>query len=234
MAGALVLIVLLVVGVPYVYIHFIEGDPPAPLSVDSLSTGTTAASSASTAATAPSPGAPSSGSPEGTYKVASGSQAGYRVGEVLFGQSTTAVGRTSAITGTVTIAGTSVSTGSFSVDMTKMSSDRSQRDGQFRGRIMDVSTYPTATFALTRPIDLGTIPAEGATVTETATGDLMLHGVTKSVTFPVTVKRNATDVAVSGSIPVVFADYSIDNPSGGPATTEDHGVLEFALALAHA
>src|SRR5690349_23677908 len=31
---------------------------------------------------------------------------------------------------------------SLTADMTTVSSDRSQRDSQFKGRIMDVSTYP--------------------------------------------------------------------------------------------
>ena len=39
----------------------------------------------------------------------------------------------------------------------------------------------------------------------------------------------ATVGSVTGSIPIVFADYNIDNPSGGPAQTEDNGLLEFAL-----
>jgi hypothetical protein len=57
--------------------------------------------------------------------------------------------------------------------------------------------------------------------------------VTKSVTFPVTARRSAGTIEVSGSIPVVFADWNISNPSGGPATTEDHGILEFLINFAH-
>jgi hypothetical protein len=37
---------------------------------------------------------------------------------------------------------------------------------------------------------------------------------------------------VSGSIPIVFSDYGISNPSGGPATTSSSGTLEFLLNLA--
>ena len=41
-------------------------------------------------------------------------------------------------------------------------------------------------------------------------------------------------VQVAGSIPITFADWNIPNPSfGGVVTTEDHGVLEFALNFAH-
>jgi len=215
--------VLLGVGGPYVYIHLIEGPPPARLSV-----------SAPPAATpAPATTGPSTAL-AGTYRVGTGSLAGYRVGEVLFGQSATAVGRTSAVSGTMTIAGTTVTAATFTVDLTTVKSDRSQRDGQFRGRIMDTSTYPTATFTLTAPIALGSLPPDGATVTQNATGSLALHGVTKTVTFPVTGKRSGATISVSGSIPIVFADFHIDNPSGGPATTQDHGTMEFLLNLTHA
>jgi hypothetical protein len=47
--------------------------------------------------------------------VVSGSQAGYRVEEVLFGQGTEAVGRTSAVTGELTVSGTQVASGSIPV-----------------------------------------------------------------------------------------------------------------------
>ena len=38
-------------------------------------------------------------------------------------------------------------------------------------------------------------------------------------------------IGVLGSIPVVFADYEIDNPSTSGITTEDNGVLEFVLVF---
>jgi hypothetical protein len=33
---------------------------------------------------------------------------------------------------------------------------------------------------------------------------------------------------------VTFADWNIPNPSFGPASTEDHGLIEFLLVLARA
>jgi polyisoprenoid-binding protein YceI len=226
--GAAVAVVAVVVGGPFFYIHFIEGKAPAPLS---LSTTTTAAAGA----TATSAAAEASSSPavEGAWHIAAGSIAGYRIKETLFGQSNTAVGRTSRITGSITISATSVSAGRFSVDMTTVKSDQSLRDEQFQGRIMDTSTYPTATFVLTQPIPLGSIPAQGAIITKTATGQLTLHGTTRSVTFQVQARRSGATISVSGSIPIVFAAYGIDNPSGGPATTANHGLLEFLLNFSH-
>lgn len=221
----------LVVGGPFVYIHFIEGKAPAPLRLSATATTTGPAATTSS----PSGAGPSGAGAgiDGTWSVASGSQAGYRIKETLFGQSNTAVGRTTAVTGSISISGTDVTAGSLTVDMTQVTSDQSQRDGQFRRRIMETSTYPTARFALTKPIALGSVPADGVQVTENATGDLTLHGITRSVTFPVTARHSGSGIRVSGSVPITFADWNISNPSGGPASTEDHGTLEFLVDFAH-
>ena len=219
--------VLGVVGGPFVYIHFVEGSAPPPLTLSSPSS------------TAQATGGPGSTTvtgtgPDGTWNVTTGSVVGYRVNEVLFGQSHEAVGRTSSITGSMTVSGTAVTDASFTVDMTTVASDQDRRDQQFDGRIMDTTTFPTATFTLTQAIDLGSIPGQGMTRTAKATGDLTLHGVTKAVSFTITGRRASSTVQVAGSIPITFADWSIPNPSFGPVTTDDHGVLEFALDLAHA
>lgn len=230
--GAGAALVAAVVGGPFVYIHFIEGKAPAPLGLTAQTTTTLivgASSPTTTGATSATPAAV-----DGTWKIAAGSVAGYRIKETLFGQSNTAVGRTGGITGSITIAGTTVSTAEFSVDVTTMTSDQHQRDGQFQGRIMNTAAFPTASFALTQPIQLASIPAEGTTVTESATGKLTLHGTTKTVTFTVEARRTAATISVSGSIPIVFSDYSINNPSGGPATTASSGLLEFLLNFTHA
>src|ERR1700736_2132252 len=138
LVGGVVVVILLVVGGPFVYIHFIEGKAPAPLSVSSLTTTTVAGQPVSTSAAGSATLSPTI---DGTWKVAAGSIARYRIKETLFGQSNTAIGSTSAVTGSIAITGTTVATGSLSVDMTKVSSNRSQRDGQFQGRIMDTATY---------------------------------------------------------------------------------------------
>jgi polyisoprenoid-binding protein YceI len=225
--GIPVLIFLVAVVAPYVYIHFIEGPAPKKLSLSdpkSSSSTTTGGGSDSSAAT--------SDSVEGTWTVTKdGTIVGYRVGEVLFGQNATAVGRTDAVTGDLTINGTTATAGSFTADLTKVSSDQGNRDNQFQGRIMDTATYPTATFKLTQPIALSNIPQNLVKITEKATGDLTLRGKTRSVTFDVVARRNGDKIEVNGSIPITFADWGIPNPSFGPATTEDHGVLEFLLVF---
>src|SRR6266542_5450712 len=117
-----------VVGGPYVYIHFIEGSAPPPLTLATPSaTSTPSGTTSSGQAT---------GASDRTWKVSSDSVVGYRVTEVLFGQGNVAVGRTNSITGSMSVSGTTVTAATFTVDMTTVSSDQSRRDGQFNGRIM--------------------------------------------------------------------------------------------------
>ena len=55
----------------------------------------------------------------------------------------------------------------------------------------------TATFKLTAPITLTSIPQNKVPVTTSATGDLTLHGVTKSVTFDVSAQRNGDKIDIN-------------------------------------
>jgi len=52
------------------------------------------------------------------------------------------------------------------------------------------------------------------------------------VSFPLKGRRNGATIEVNGTIPVTFADYGIDNPSGGPAQVGDTGEVEVLLAFA--
>ncbi|HEX3790708.1 MAG TPA: YceI family protein [Pseudonocardiaceae bacterium] len=219
--GVVVAAVVLVVGVPFAYIHLFNSGQPAALTLDSGTAGS------SVGATVPT---------DGSWRIAQDGRTttGYRVHEVLAGQSTTAVGRTSSVTGGVAVSGSAVTSGSFTADLKTVTSDKSQRDAQFQGRIMQTAQYPTATFALTRPIDLGATPVVGRTYTAQATGNLTLHGTTKPVTFAVRAVRTGNTITVQGSIPVVFADYGISSPSFGSFVKVDpNGTLEFLLDLKH-
>lgn len=204
----------LLVGGPFVYKTWISGDAPTPLTLPSDS---------------PSPG--NASSLDGTWTIAEGTQVGYRIDEVLFGQNNAAVGRTSKVTGTFTIQGTTVSAAGFSADMASVTSDQERRDRQFRGRIMAVNQFPKATFELSEPVRVEAIPADGVEGSATVKGKLTLRGTTKEVTVNIKGRRNGDKISVNGSIPIVFAEWNIPNPSFGPITTEDNGVLEFLLVF---
>jgi len=221
----LAVVVTLVVAAVLVFVYLIEGPAPSKLVLPVVTTTTSGASGSAATGTATSGVA-------GTYHVGAGSEAGYRVTEVLVGLHTTAVGRTTKIWGSLTVSGTTVTAGTFSVNMASVKSDQSGRNAQFDGRIMDVARYPTATLTLTRPIALGSVPAVGARATYTATGNLDLHGVTRQVTFTLSAERTAGGIYVLADVPVTFAEWDITNPSvGGLVTTASSGTLEVLVDL---
>lgn len=192
------------------------------------------AASASTEQTTTAPAEAASAGYEGDWVPTSSSEFGYRVDEVIAGVNITAVGRSNEIAGVLTIEGTEATTVDIEVQVASIESDDSRRDGQFTGRIMSASEFPTATFSLSEPIDFGVIAEDGTQVTVGATGDLTLRGTTNEVTFELTAEASGDQIGVLGNIPVVFADYGIPNPSIGPVTTEDNGLLEFVLVFERA
>jgi polyisoprenoid-binding protein YceI len=225
--GSVIVLAVLAAAGPFIYIHFFNGSTPAALSLSPASTGASTSASTPAASTAA-----AGGSVAGTWTAGSGSVVGYRVNEVLLGQSATAVGRSTSVSGHMVITGTTVTAAAFSVPMDTIHSDKSQRDAQFDGRIMDVAAYPTGTFTLTAPISLAPLPPGGVIKSYTAHGNLTLHGTTRAATFTLTAERKGAQIEVAGHIPVVFADYNIANPSfAGFVTTQNHGQLEFLLVL---
>jgi polyisoprenoid-binding protein YceI len=171
---------------------------------------------------------------DGDWIPTEASEFGYRVDEVIAGANVTAVGRSNEIDGLLTIEGTTATAVDIEVQVESIRSDDPLRDAQFRGRIMSADEFPTATFRLTEPIEFGTIPTGDEQITTTATGELTLRGVTNPVTFEVTAQTTGARIGVLGSIPVVFADYSIDNPSFGAISVEDEGLVEFVLVFERA
>lgn len=248
--GAVVAVVLVVMAATFIYVKFIN-DPPDKLTTKDLDAAlgadTTApptaivtepASSATNSATT-TPGTTdptqatdvSATGVDGNWNITTASELRYRVKETLNGLDTEAVGSTNSITGTLTLTANSASAAEFTVDMTTFTSDESRRDGQFNSRIMQVDQFPTGVFTLSSPIDFGVVPSEGVEIGATATGDLTLHGVTKSVTFDLTAKLANGKIGVLGQIPVLFSDYNVESPSIATIVTEDNGLLEFVLVF---
>jgi len=164
----------------------------------------------------------------GDWKIGTGSTAGYRVAEVLNGTDVTVVGKTEDVSGTITVDGSTLKDATVKVDVGTIATDQAPRDDYFRGTAMEVSKYPDATFTLTQPVDAA-VPASGQVATVQATGELTMHGVTKSVTVPLQAALSGDGVQVSGSIPVTFSDYGVEAPSLGFVSVENQGTVEFLV-----
>jgi polyisoprenoid-binding protein YceI len=166
----------------------------------------------------------------------SASWAGYRVQEQLVGVGAhTAVGRTSTITGSMTLNGAVIDNVQITADLTALQSDDPNRDKQLKRQAINTDQFPTAMFKTIQPINLGTLPAEGQTVSATAKGAFTLHGVTKTVDIDLKAMRKGGVIAVAGTLPVVFADYSFDGPNSfSVLTVDNHGTMELHLLFTHA
>ena len=170
---------------------------------------------------------------DGDWTVADGSEAGYRVDEVLSGQDVTVVGRTEQVTGSGTVADGELTAATVEVDLASITTDESARDGQFQG-ILDTRTYPTATFELTAPVDVAAV-ADGETVTVDAPGSMTIKDVTRDVTAGLEIRLVADGDGVvaelAATVPVTFADYDVQAPDLGFVTVEDTGFVEAELTL---
>jgi hypothetical protein len=97
---------------------------------------------------------------------------------------------------------------------------------------MNVSTYPTAEFVITKPILLGGNLCTGTARTYPAGGRVTMHGVTKPITFNISMELKNGGAYAPAEIPIVFANWGISNPSvGGFVTTKNSGAVEDVLHL---
>ncbi len=164
----------------------------------------------------------------GTWTIAPGSQAGYRVDEVLNGQHTTVVGRTDEVKGQATIEGTSLTAARVVVEMNGLVTDNDSRDRQFQSFVKTLD-FPTSTFTLTKPVDIGAVT--GGATTVPAAGDLTIAGVTQPVTTSLKAQATSAGVEVQGSIPISFADFGVEAPNLVFVKVEDSGTIEMLLTL---
>jgi polyisoprenoid-binding protein YceI len=215
-------------GVLFVYFVLFSHSAPPPLALTSPSGA--AAASASPALTATDiPGA---------WTVASRSVAGYRVREQLaFVQAPSdAVGRTSQITGSVTIAGSSsalsVSAASFTVNVQSLTSDQQMRDSRLQAIGIESAQFPKATFVLSSPVTLPADAASGVEIHVSLTGALTIHGTTRTETIPVQARLSGSEIDVVGSITFPWADFNMQAPNiAGFVTVDNTATMEFDLFL---
>jgi polyisoprenoid-binding protein YceI len=244
-----------VVGGYIAYDQVLRGDSVAALALPTTapSTAPAASSAASEAASEPTTAATSSaaaadastapavaGDLAGTWNVTDGSQAGYRVREQLANlpAESDAVGRTDQVSGSITLetAGstTTLTAGTITVDTTSITSDKTMRDNRMRREGLQTDTFPTATFTLTSPVEIPAAAVSGTATNVTLTGDLTLHGVTKSVQIPAEARLADGTVQVAGSLTFPLSDYSITAPNVGGfiVSIADEGALEFVVIFA--
>jgi len=250
LAVLLVVVVAVAIGGFLAYDLILKGDTtaalalPTPAPSTAAAAGSTAGTAASTApsaatgSTSPS-GATggSTGDVAGTWNIAAGSLAGYRVREQLANlpAESDAVGRTDKLTGSITLESsggtTTLTAGTISVDTTTIASDESRRDNRMRAEGLQTDQYPTATFTLTQPVAIPAAALTGTASNVTLVGDLDLHGVKKSVSIPAQAQLANGMISVAGSLTFPLSDFGITAPNIGGfiVSIADTGTLEFLV-----
>jgi polyisoprenoid-binding protein YceI len=198
---------------------------PAPSTTAGQATGTTRGEGAAT--------------PDGTWRVSDdgSSYVGYRVKEQLafLDSPNEAVGRSTAVTGTMTVAGDTVEAVRIEADLTRLTSDESRRDNAIRLRGLESERFPKATLELAEPIRLAGAPAQGREVRGRGRGRLTVHGVTRQVDLDLAGRWNGSTIQVAGQLPVRMSDFQIEPPRFGPVMSiEDSLAVEFNLVFERA
>ncbi|PRQ12045.1 hypothetical protein C1Y63_02930 [Corynebacterium sp. 13CS0277] len=173
---------------------------------------------------------------EGEWSVVKGSgrnttAVGYTFHELLPGQEKDTSGTTHAVTGAVTIADGVVTAGEVTVDLTQIRTDVEKRDINVRRNILHTDDYPTASFTLTEPVDVASVPEDGRVGTATLTGMLTLHGTAREVTGTFDVLRTGARLVVAGDLPFDRTEFGVDSPEFVAAKIDEQGVLNIRLAL---
>jgi polyisoprenoid-binding protein YceI len=152
------------------------------------------------------------------YVVApSGNEARYRVREQLLHHDlpNDAIGKTSAISGGITIAADGAidtAASRITIDVTSLKSDQERRDGYIQHRTLETEQYPTVVF-VPRSVSGAKVPlpASGDQSFDVA-GLLTVHGVTRPTVWHVKAKSSGNDVTGSGWTQFTFSDISLAQP----------------------
>jgi polyisoprenoid-binding protein YceI len=84
-------------------------------------------------------------------------------------------------------------------------------------KYLEAKKFPTATLTVEK--SKLTLPADGAESEGKTTGELKLHGVTKTVPITYKIKRTGSDYHVRGTTTFTLSDFKIEQPSFAGVTT---------------
>ena len=104
------------------------------------------------------------------------------------------------------------------IDTASLTTDNDKLVGHLKsGDFFDVAKYPKATFTSTE--------VKGNQVT----GNLTLHGVTKAITFPATIKIAGDDVTVDSEFAINRKDFGLAYPGKPDDLIRDDVVIKLAI-----
>jgi polyisoprenoid-binding protein YceI len=118
------------------------------------------------------------------------------------------------------------STVSAEIDLTSLEVDAAKLTTHLKSEdFFDVTKFPKAKFSST------SIKAGGTNgASHTVTGNLDLHGVTKSISFPATITASADKVDVQAEFAINRKDFGIEYPGAPDDLIEDQVLIKLGLS----
>ncbi|MEM1082982.1 MAG: YceI family protein [Verrucomicrobiota bacterium] len=115
--------------------------------------------------------------------------------------------------------------GSIEIDMTSTWSDNDKLTEHLKNEdFFDVENHPTATFSLTSYADKG----DG---NYRISGDFMLRGVTKNISFPATAQKDGEDYKVQAEFDINRKDWGIEYAGKADDLIRDEVVIKLDLII---
>lgn len=111
------------------------------------------------------------------------------------------------------------------IDMDSTWSDSKKLTGHLKSKdFFHFENFPTATFKTTE-----IAPAEGLDGSHRVTGNLTLHGVTKSISFPASFNVSDESVTLNSEFAINRKDFGIVYPGSPDNLIRDHVLIRIAL-----
>lgn len=127
------------------------------------------------------------------YKLTSDSKIGFTGSKVVSGSHD---GGFNVVSGSIAVSnGTIAAHGPITIDMNSIWTDNEKLTGHLKNKdFFEVETYPTSTFTIT------SITTENEV--QQVTGNLEMHGITKSITFPAHIAVSDDSVTLQGTFDI--------------------------------
>lgn len=126
--------------------------------------------------------------------------------------------------GTIGVDGDTFTSIAFEVQMASLVSDDERLTGHLKNEdFFDVTKFPTSSFQSTR------IAKEAGAETYDVTGNLTIHGMTKSVTFPATIERVDGKVKAASQFTLDRQDFGIVYAGKADNLIQDKVAMEIAF-----
>ena len=153
------------------------------------------------------------------YTIAESSTLGF-VGSKVTGSHT---GGFKEFAGTIQVAnGKVVGSSPIEIQMDSTWSDNERLTGHLKSAdFFDVEQFPTASFTVTE--------VEPSGAQHQVTGNLQLHGVTKSISFPATIAVSEQEVTVQAEFAINRKDFNITYPGRPDDLIRDNVVINLQL-----